>query len=172
MKELCTGFAFLQRKEYSQAYDYFYQRSIEYQADPMLLDTCLYGQARALIGLGNIEFAKAILFAIINGGSCWERAFVLLARIYENEGKTFLAQGNHEQALAKFQKAYDVFLLGFEKINYAGYLYDNYLYFQQHYFPQAKSFTPSFHDAKSLTLLPAFLQEQVTNSRLPRRSIS
>lgn len=166
MKELATGFAFLRRQEYSQAYNYFCQKALEYRLNPKTLDTCLYGQARALYELGNVEFAKAILFAIINDGSTWEKPYIMLARVYEMEGILYQAQGNNEQALAMFQKAHNVFLLGFERVEYSPNLYEHFTYFNEHFFPQANTFTPAFDDAKSLELLPSFLQREVGRPNL------
>ncbi|MGE3317988.1 MAG: hypothetical protein AB7I18_01720 [Candidatus Berkiella sp.] len=172
MKNLTAGFALLRLKEYLQAYDYFCQKALEHKTDPKVLDTCLYGQARALNGLGDVEFAKAILFVIINGGSKWEQPFIMLARIYEKEGKIFQAQENHDQALVMFQKAHNVFLLACEQVGHTATLYDNFNYFKDHFFPQANVFTPAFDDAKSLALLPSFLREQVAPTCLQRRTIA
>jgi len=168
MKELATGFAYLRHQEYSQAYDYFCQKALEHKLNPKTLDTCLYGQAQALYSLGNVEFAKAILFAIINDGSAWEKPYIMLARVYEKEGILYQAQGDNEQAIAMFEKAHNVYLLGFERVAHSPNLYEHFTYFKEHFFPQANTFTPAFDDAKSLELLPSFLQREVGRSHLRR----
>ncbi|MBS0287345.1 MAG: tetratricopeptide repeat protein [Proteobacteria bacterium] len=111
-----AGFALLSQGKYNQALTCFKKRlgTAKTKQD---INTCLYGKARAQIGLKNYAVAISILEGLIASHPAWEVPYITLARMYEDRKmieeaeRTYLkAVNDHKARSKKFFKCYEWFL--------------------------------------------------------------
>ncbi len=119
MPNLDEGHRLLKDKKYLDAYNYFFINAEKHKEDEHLYNGCLYGQARALLGLNNLAAAQAILRRIIQTTPSWQTPYITLARSYEQQGnvteafQTYMAaleQSRNTNLNDKLQGHFDWFL--------------------------------------------------------------
>ncbi len=116
MKGLGKGFALLREKKYLDALHCF-KSILGKTKDPEVKKNCLYGKARAQIGLKHFDVAEDILLNAINEYPECELFYRALTRLYESQQqfkqaeKLYLKAVNHGCRSDKFLKQYEWFLL-------------------------------------------------------------
>lgn len=111
------GFQLLDQKKYKEAHDHFFQSLLENKVNNLVfINTCHYGIALALIGLGYHQAAEKKLIQLKRNSPQWETPYLKLARLYEDKGeydkaeKIYLAAKSNTTFTKKAQDAYQWFL--------------------------------------------------------------
>ncbi len=93
---LKKGFTLLKEERYQEASEYFiWESQMAFSQRPFNAKhyyNCLYGQARALIGLQDYELAAEILRDLIRNEPHWETPYITLARLWEDLGYLNVAE--------------------------------------------------------------------------------
>lgn len=162
MQDLSPGHQHLKFGRFKEADEYFSKMAIFFRNDPKTVNGCLYGQARAMIGLRNLPSATTLLKCVIQNVPTWEAPYISLARVYELQGVNYLALGMVQEAKSMFIIAEQTFLAALNNTARSQRLTDHFEYFlrehAEQFAPPAKvspSFTPGFTGTirKSLPLV-------------------
>ncbi len=111
-----AGFRHLKENEFNQALNSFKAR-LKTASTPEEINTCLYGKARAQIGLHNYDVAVRILEQLFVSAPQWEVPYISLARMYEERNMLKQAEATYLRAVndkkersKKFYRCYEWFL--------------------------------------------------------------
>lgn len=154
MRDLRPGHEYLKSGRFSEADKYFSAMAECFKDDPQTLNGCLYGQARAMVGLRNLPSAITLLTCVITNVPNWEAPYISLARVYELQGTDYRAQGMYTEAKRMFTKAEETYEAALIKTPRSERLTEHFEYFQREHGAQfaapsqTKGFMPSFAAAK------------------------
>jgi predicted Zn-dependent protease len=109
MHDLTPGHLHLEAGRYQKADEYFSKMAVFFKNDPRTVNGCLYGQARAMMGLGNLVAATTLLKCVIQNKPTWEAPYITLGRVYELQGSHFRTQGMSNLAEGMFAKAQETY---------------------------------------------------------------
>ncbi len=150
MQDLTPGHLLLKSRHFKEADEYFSKMANFFKNDPRTVNGCLYGQARALIGMRNLPSATTLLLCLIQNVPNWEAPYITLARVYESQSVTRQMLGLTKEAKEMFKKAEQTFLDAINNTGRSKRLTDSYEYFLREHVaqfasqPKAQSFTPGF----------------------------
>lgn len=150
MHDLSPGHSHLKSGRFKEADEYFSKMALFFKNDSKTVNGCLYGQARAMVGMRNLSSAITLLNCVIQNVPTWEAPYISLARVYELQGVTYRAQGMIQEAKSMFKKAEQTFLDALSHTARSERLTNHFEYFlkehAEQFAPPAKtnSFTPGF----------------------------
>lgn len=148
MRDLRAGYDYLHSRKFVEAYHYFVDLGKHFKDDPQTFNGCLYGQARAQIGLQQPEGAIPLLQTVIKNVPNWASPYIALARIYERREVDCKFQGRLDEASQMFELAKNTYLTALARISGNKSLSDHYQYFLNEHAspiaPPAKTFAPGF----------------------------
>lgn len=171
MRDLRAGHEYLKARKFVEAYHYFVDLGKHFQNDPQTWNGCLYGQARARIGLQQAESAIPLLQTVIKNVPNWASPYIALARIYERQEADCKVQGRFTDAQTLFELTKSTYLTALQRTNGNEKLKEHYDYFlKEHATPFAspsKTFAPSYAASHSRTQAPSFNTQNAATIETP-----
>lgn len=153
MRDLRAGYDYLNSRKFVEAYHYFVDLGKHFKDDPQTFNGCLYGQARAQIGLQQPEGAIHLLQRVIKNVPNWASPYIALARIYERQEADYKFQGRFSEAEQAFELAKSIYLTALSRITGNKSLTEHYDYFlSEHAAPFTtpfRTFAPNYAAANS-----------------------
>lgn len=181
MHDLTPGHQHLKYGRFKEADEYFSVTAKFFKNDSKTVNGCLYGQARAMMGLQNYSAATTLLLCVINNVPRWEAPYISLARVYESQGNHYRMLGMHNESNGMFKKAEQTFLDAINNTDRSPRLAEHYEYFlREHaalFAAPAKgtpSFTPGFGSMRKGTAVavqPNSAQQEALELKLSKLSI-
>lgn len=168
MRDLRAGHEYLKSRKFVEAYHYFVDLGKLFQNDPQTWNGCLYGQARARIGLQQPEGAIPLLNEVIKNVPNWASPYIALARIYERQEADCKLQGRFSDAEQLFELANNTYLTALQRTNSNEKLKEHYDYFlKEHatpFAPPSKTFAPGYAASHSRLQAQSFNKTAATAS--------
>jgi len=150
MHDLSPGHELLKSGRFEEADEYFSTTAKFFKNDPQTVNGCLYGQARAMVGLQNLASATTLLICVIQNVPTWGAPYISLARVYESQGNHYRSQGKVLEAKTMLKKAEETFLAALNNTTRTKALTDHFRYFLREHVAQfappqtVKTLTPGF----------------------------